>query len=393
MRRIVLVIMLALSVMLPLGAEGEVFFSNIVNASYLTDFAYSVFPVSFWGEFGIDNLDFFEDLDTRAVVRVEAGLAQRTLRQNPQTGEIITDHNPGEEENYSVVFSDGSVGIDQGVIDNPDPSKPDFLTLSFSLGMRWEQAFASLNDIQHGDFSGLFGNENYFPPSAEGNFPGTPDLSGNLYSLTNSVNISLYFRNLDDHYLRPRGYNFSASITFAPWWLFNDLPVFETRTDYYKMLYSVDWKHTILSQNQKAQSDMNLYSLVFDFKMRCQFLFGDAVPRHAYSVAFRTQEIPPRAFMTDVYAAVVLNGPEFLTKGTYPELTVFMENALSAGDVLNSPSSGESVKFYGTLGARLRLHILSFFQCHVGFYYDYLPMEGYKGGIDLDFGAYFTAMF
>ena len=120
MRRLILIVISAV-MMLPLGAEGEVFFSNIINASFLTDFAYSVFPVSFWGEFGIDNLDFFEDLDSRAVVRVEAGMAQRTLRQDPQTGEIITDHNPGQAENYSVVFSDGSVGIDQGLIDNPDP--------------------------------------------------------------------------------------------------------------------------------------------------------------------------------------------------------------------------------------------------------------------------------
>ena len=171
MRRLILIVISAV-MMLPLGAEGEVFFSNIINASFLTDFAYSVFPVSFWGEFGIDNLDFFEDLDSRAVVRVEAGMAQRTLRQDPQTGEIITDHNPGQAENYSVVFSDGSVGIDQGLIDNPDPSKPDFLTLSFSVGMRWEQAFASLYDIQHGNFSGLFGNKDYFPDSAGGNFPG-----------------------------------------------------------------------------------------------------------------------------------------------------------------------------------------------------------------------------
>ena len=123
MRRLILIVLIAF-MMLPLGAEGEAFFSNIVNASFLTDFAYSLFPVSFWGEFGIDNLDFIENLDTRAVVRVEAGMAQRTIRQDPVTGEIITDHYPGQDENYSVVFSDGSVGIDQGVIDNPDPDKP-----------------------------------------------------------------------------------------------------------------------------------------------------------------------------------------------------------------------------------------------------------------------------
>ena len=103
MRRIaVFVATLVLSV--SLHAE-EVFFSNIINASFLSDFAMSAFPVSFWGEFGIDHLDFMPDLNTKAVVRVEAGMAQRTLRQYPETGALITDHNPGSAENYARTSS------------------------------------------------------------------------------------------------------------------------------------------------------------------------------------------------------------------------------------------------------------------------------------------------
>ena len=134
------------------------FFSNIVNASYITDFAMGAFPISFWGEFGIDHIDLFPDLNTRVVVRVEAGMAQRTLRQYPETGALITDHNPGADENYSVVFSYGTVGFEQGIVDGGE-GKPDFLSASFSIGMRWEQAFASLAHIQQGNMNGIFGSD------------------------------------------------------------------------------------------------------------------------------------------------------------------------------------------------------------------------------------------
>ena len=88
MRRKISILLIAFASVFPAFAE-EVFFSSIVNASYLTDFALNMFPVSFWGEFGIDHLDIFEDLNTKAVVRVEAGMAQRTVRQNPSDGSIL----------------------------------------------------------------------------------------------------------------------------------------------------------------------------------------------------------------------------------------------------------------------------------------------------------------
>ena len=105
MRRIVIALLLIVS--LPLHAE--VFYSSIINASYLSDFAMSAFPVSFWGEFGVDDLGLVEDLNTRALVRVEAGMDQRTLRQWPSDGSVISD--PDDQRRYSVVFSEGLVGF------------------------------------------------------------------------------------------------------------------------------------------------------------------------------------------------------------------------------------------------------------------------------------------
>lgn len=373
---------------MPLGAE--VFYSSIINASYLSDFALSVFPVSFWGEFGIDDLNFVEGLNSKALVRVEAGMAQRTLRQKPTTGEIIT--NPADQRQYSVVFSEGLVGFEQGIIDNPAEGQPDFLQLSFFVGIRWEQAFGSLYDIQSGNYGGVLEDPAFFPEGEE--IIGVPELNGNKYSLSNSISIGLTFNNRFSDYLTPEGYDFSFDFIMGPWWLLNNPTVFNTDSfiDYWKILYKASYTHTFMQENQE-DSDMNLYSLYMDFGLTCQLMFGKAVPQHEMSVRFRGMVIPPRPFITDVRAAATLIGPEFLTVGTYPTISVIMENSLAAGALLNSTDDKIGVGFYGTIGARFDLYIMRLFRTYVGIYYDYLAPEGYSGGWDYEFGAYFTASF
>ena len=387
MRKLVLVILLSFF-LLPLNAE--VFYSSIINASYLSDFALNAFPVSFWGEFGIDKLDLVENLNTKALVRVEAGMAQRTLRQWPETGSVITD--PNDQRRYSVVFSEGLVGFEQGLVTNPDETKKDFLTLSFLIGVRWEQAFGSLHDIQNGDFGGVFDDPIYFPENTE--VVGVPELNGNKYSLSNSITIGLDFNNRYSHYLTPEGYDFSIDFVMGPWWLLNSPTIFNTNSyiDYWKMLYTASYTHTIMQQNQE-DSEMNLFSLYMNFGLSCQIMFGKAIPQHEMSVNFRGKAIPPRPFITDIKASITLVGPEFLTVGTYPTVTLTMENALAAGALLNSNEEHIGIGFYGTVGARFDLYIMRLFRAYVGVYWDYLSPEGYRSGFDFDFGAYFTATF
>lgn len=387
MRKIIAVIVILIS-MLP--GYAEVFYSNIINASYLSDFAMSTFPVSFWGEFGIDDLGLVEDLNTKALVRVEAGMAQRTIRQWPTDGAIITD--PAKQEKYSAVFSEGLVGFEQGVIDNPAEGKGDFLTFSFLVGVRWEQAFASLHDVQSGKYGGVFDNPDYFPDGEE--IIGIPELNGNKYSLSNSITLGLDFNNLDRHYLIPEGYNFSFDFIIGPWWLLNTPTIFNTSStiDYWKIMYTASYAHTFFQRDQE-DADMNLYSLYMNFDLGCQIIFGDAIPQNELSVGFRGMVIPPRPFITDVKASLSLVGPEFISIGTYPMVTIIMENAVVAGRLLNSKDENIGIGFYGTIGARFDLYIMRMFRAYAGVYYDYLAPEGYDSGFDYEFGAYFTAAF
>ena len=394
MRRKISILLIAFASVFPAFAE-EVFFSSIVNASYLTDFALNMFPVSFWGEFGIDHLDIFEDLNTKAVVRVEAGMAQRTVRQNPSDGSIL-DYETGKQRQYTVVFSDGKAGFSQGIIDNPAEGKPDFLTFSAFLGMRWEQAFPSLHDVQSGNYEGFFNDPFYFPSGSES--VGLPELRGNKYSLTNSLSISFDFNNLENHYLIPEGYNFSFDLVFAPWWLLNTDEILKSvvntgsTIDYYKILYTANYKHTFIQQLQE-DSDFNLFSIYMDFNFRCQLLFGKAVPQHAMTTGFRNKTIPPRPFITDVQFRLTVTGPEFFTIGTYPSVTLYIENSLAAGRLLNSIDETSAVKFYGTIGIRADLYIMGMFRAYAAVYYDYLAPEWSEHGFDYEVGAYFTASF
>ena len=393
MRRTIAVILIFITAMFMLPAE-EVYFSSIVNASYLTDFALNLFPVSFWGEFGIDNLDFFPNLKSRAVVRVEAGMAQRTLRQWPSNGGIIPIE---KQKQYTVVFSDGKAGFSQGLVDNPEPGRPDFLVLDVFFGMRWEQAFPSLKDIQEGNYDGFFNCGKYFPDGMVSSI-GVPELNGTKYSLTNSFSLGLTFNNMLSHYLVPEGYNFAFDITVAPWWLLNTSELMKgiantgSRIDYCKILYTTDYKHTFIQQLQE-DSDFNLFSVYMDFNLSCQLLFGSSIPQHAMTVQFRNKAIPPRPFTTDVRFSITATGPEFFTVGTYPTITLYIENALAAGKLLNSNSETTEVRFYGTVGARADLYIMGIFRVFASAYYDYLAPEWTEGGFDYQIGAYFTMSF
>ena len=111
------------------------------------------------------------------------------------------------------------------------------------------------------------------------------------------------------------------------------------------------------------------------------------------TTGFRNKTIPPRPFITDVQFRLTVTGPEFFTIGTYPSVTLYIENSLAAGRLLNSIDETSAVKFYGTIGVRADLYIMGMFRAYAAVYYDYLAPEWSEHGFDYEVGAYFTASF
>ncbi len=385
MKRVIFLILLLIS-SISLYAK-ETYYSAIINASYLSSFAYSMLPVSLWGEFGIKGLEFFSGLDSRVYARLEAGLTERTLFQNPETGSLLDDT---ASNNYNVVFSDGSVVYEQGLLANAD--NKNFLYASFTLRMRWEQAFANFEDIRGGNYSGVFGNKTLFPDDSSSKFLlGTPELGGGKYTLSNSFNIKLSFNMLDDNYLTPEGFSVDASVLFAPWFLANKISLFEyTKTDCNRMDFSATYKHTFQSERD-AEKDRNTYSLYIANYFNTSILTGKAVPRYLMNNDFMGKRTPPRTFTMKLNSTLWLAGPEVLSKGTYPGAYVFIENGLAAGKLLNS-DEGIGYNFLGGFGFGIDMHIFGLFRVFFEYKYIYTKLPAIKTGGDFSLGGYITVV-
>ena len=332
----------------------EAYYSAIINGSYLSDFAYGMLPVSLWGDFGISGLDIAKNLDSKIYARLEAGLTQRSVFQDPATGKLLSN---GSGNEYTVAFSDGSIVYEQGVIDNRKKDSPDMLTASFILRMRWEQAFADFSDIRNGNYAGIFNDKTLFPDELSSQYPiGTPDLGGGKYFLSNSLNIKLAFNMMDDDYIAPEGSKGEVSLLFAPWFLMNKLSAFQyTQTDAFRMDLNFYFKHTFVSE-QEFFSGRNRYSLYIDTSFKNQILAGKAVPRYLMNTSLMGRRIPPRTYMMSLNSTLWLVGPEVLSKGTYPGAYCYFENAISGGELMNTESE-KGFDFLGGIGIGVDMHI------------------------------------
>lgn len=391
MKRIFLIIV-ALAMLSPIFAT-ETFYQTIINASYLGDFAYNAFPLSLWADFGISGLEVAPDLTTRIYARVMAGLTERRLNQYPETGDIIDIDRFPKSLSYAVAFSDGSLVFEQGVMKDPDYPSRDMLSISLSLRMRWEQAFATFKDIRNGDYGGIFDNTDLFPASSDTFLVGTPELSGNKYFLSNSFSFEVSFNRLISDYMTRDGYKVDASMVFAPLWLGNNLNFISSQieTDSYRFRVSGEYDYTIL--NKKSQSGKNLYSLYVTASASGTFIFGKSIPRYLQDNSFMGKSIVPRLFYGDVYAKLQFNGPELLSLGTYPALYLFLQNGLNAGSLINSSKASRDAEFFGGFGFGVQLTLIGYLRAFLEYSCVYTPIFGEDAGSSFGYGCYFTMIF
>lgn len=386
MKRVLAIAVLIL-VSFSLSAK-ETYYSAIINGSYLSDFAYGMLPVSLWGDFGISGINLIKNLETKVYARLEAGLDQRTVFQDPETGRLL-DNVSGND--YNVAFSDGSVVYEQGVINNKDKDKPDILSVSAILRMRWEQAFASFPDIREGNYAGVFSRTDLFPDDNSSRyFIGTPELSGGKYFLSNSFSVKFSFNMLDDYYIAPEGYKLDAGLLFAPWFFFNKISAFSgPQTDAFRMNLDFYYKHTFISEQER---DRNKYSLYIDTSLKTMLLTGTAIPRYLMTTSFMGKRIPPRSYTAAFNSTLWLAGPEVLSKGTYPGAYCYFENAISGGELLNSHDQN-GFNFLGGFGIGIDMHIMGVARIFFEYKYIYTKMPGEKTGSDFSFGGYLTVLF
>ncbi len=390
MRKVFAAFIVMVLVSFALSAK-EAYYSAVINGSYLSDFAYGMLPVSLWGDFGISGIELAKDLDTKIYARLEAGLDQRTVFQDPVTGNLLENVSGND---YTVAFSDGSIVYEQGILDNKyDKTLPDILTAAVIMRMRWEQAFADFSDIRKGNYAGVFSNSDLFPDTLSSQYLlGTPELGGGKYFLSNSIETKLVFNLMDDDYIAPEGYSGEMSILFAPWFLLNKLSGFSgTQTDAFRMNLDFRYKHTFVSERELF-SGRNRYSLYIDISLKNQLLTGTAVPRYLMKTSFMGRRIPPRTYMMSFSSTLWFAGPEVLSKGTYPGTYVYFENAISGGELLNSRNQS-GFNFLGGFGIGADMHIMGLLRVFFEYKYIYTKIPGEKTGSDFSLGGYLTVLF
>ena len=374
------------------GYAKESFYQTIINASYLGDFAFNSFPLSLWADFGISGIELMQGLTTKIYVRIEAGTTERSLKQYPSSGDIIENRSSFDSLSYSVAFSDGSAIFEQGVLADPDREGRDMVSISISMRMRWEQAFATFRDIRKKNYAGVFGNSLLFPDTA-GTYVGAPELSGNMYFLSNSFSFSASLDRLESDYIAPNGYKVDASMVFAPFWLGNNFGFIspDITTDAYRFRISGEYDYTIFEK--KNQAGKNLYSLYITTSSSATFLFGNSVPKYLQDKNFMGKNVVARLFYADLYARLQLNGPEILSLGTYPAIYLIIQNGVNAGALINSKTSKLDAEFLGGFGLGTQITMIGYLRAFFEYYYVYTPIFGESAGGFFSYGCYFTMLF
>ena len=386
MKKLLFLILISFLSLLSLSAE-ESFYQSIINASYLSSFAYGTFPVSLWADFGVDGIHFADNLSTKIYARVEAGLTERNIQQNPTNGNVLSSTDP--TGSYLVAFSDGSAVIEQGVVPDDERDNHDKVTLSLALRMRWEQAFPTFADLRDNS-NGIFDSDVLFPVK-ESVYPGTPELSGDKYFLSNSFTFAAYYDEYYSDYLAPNGYKTEISMVFAPFWLANDLDyLFKgARTDAYKIRLSGNYDYTILDKKSKAGK--NLYSMYVSASASTTFLFGSSIPRYMQDKSFMGISIVPRLFYADISGRFQINGPEFLTLGTYPSVYVTVQNGLNAGPIINNKESALNTDLYGGFSIGTQMTLIGYLKAFMEYSYIYAPSAN-RGHV-FNAGCYLSVLF
>lgn len=382
-KKLFLIIISIFIVAMPLFSE-EVFHQSIINASYLSDFAFGTFPVSLWGDFGVTGVEILPDMQTRIYATMKAGLLERTLRQNPVSGDILENTN----YRYSVVFSDGEIVFDQELAKNPQ-TKSKMLSAYVSARMRWEQAFATISDIRDERYGGIFDpSVGLFPTGGDVFLKGTPELSGDKYFMAASVNLGLSYYGGWDSFYGKNSYTISTSINFAPPWLFNDLWFIDkVYTDAAKLNLNGVWN--INFADAKTAGGRKRYSLNLSTKLSSDFLFGSSIPRYMLDRSFMGHYVVTRNFYASASTRLDFKGPEILIEGTYPMLYAYAENAINWGSILNAVDTKDSsFEFYGGIGCGADFYFLKYFNFFAEMKYIYTENEYLDRGLDFSMGVY-----
>jgi len=346
------------------------------------DFSDSIFPTYILAKYPLWNFDTIKDKPLKTYFEFGGGYEEEDIDQDPLTGltSVSSATSSLLDTDYGILFSNFSL-IAQQEIPLPFFYKHGFrLNLSATYTGRWQQATPTLENFKDNDTETLsLLNDAEFDGVR---LYGTPDLQGNRYFFTTSINFGLslnfpkilgfstYFSNMT--YLSPSWMNNNSFATFYngedPYngaefnYLRNNIYLSETYTFFRKDYKDVLTRHKML-----------LLQLKFSHSTSYKFLDGSGIPK------FIQTNDNYRNGLSDTFK-LTLDGPRTLTADTYPYASIYFTNSITWGDLNNvDPSydnptrefSVDNLSTYYGYEMRYRLGGIFYFKMYQDTYYSY----------------------
>lgn len=353
MRKKLLIIIL-LFITFNLSAIGFGF--HILELRTMPDFGANTFPTSLVYQFNFPMPDFLSGNTTLLAFRLDNGMEERLLKQNPDDGRIIDTDSTlmacftnQEARKYTTHYDEFILIYEQGFFGQ------DLIKLHFSFGGRFELAFERLAWMfDNKNTEGLFwkspGNARYPTTSWVGN----PELAGSRNIFQTFLNFGLSLNYLKDEETVKNGVSLSSMLRLSPEWI----PFTDKTADFYS-LYNVlklNYTPVAIYQNGKHK-DYTWFSTVIGNDFSYRWILGAKVPYYIQGGLITGAYVPNTSSVITNRTYISLYGPQLAAKDCYPVVTGFHELGYSFGNILNMGSKNSLTAYAGTIGFRAEFNI------------------------------------
>jgi len=346
------------------------------------DFSDSIFPTYVIAKYPLWNFDTIKKKPLKTYLEFGGGYEEEDIDQDPLTGlkSVSSDTSSLKNIDYGILFSNFSL-LAQQEIPLPFFYKHGFrLNLSATYTGRWQQATPTIENFKDNNTNLLsLLNDDEFD---DVRLYGTPDLEGNRYFLTTSLNLGLSL-----NFPKFLGFStyFSNTAYFSPSWMNNNSfanfydgedPYNGAEFNYFRNNMYLSETYVFFRKNYKdllTRQKMLLLQLKFSHSTSYKYLEGSGIPK------FMQTNENYRYGLSDSFR-LTLDGPRTLTADTYPYISVFFTNSIYWGDLNNvDPSydnptrsfSFDNLSTYYGYEMRYRLGGIFYFKIYQDIDYSY----------------------
>ena len=328
---------------------------------------------------GYNGLTLSEGDLTQIQATIGGGYTQRVLFQDPYTGDPLI----ADQMLYDQIQVRWNLKFLQGFGDSWVEGL-DLITAYAGYEGRYEKAVDSMKAGEpryRGYADAVSRNKGktaiptlddwfnvHFPGSGSGTLAGNriyPDLADDYTAFMTNFYLGAKLNMMEDRMVANEGFLAEIKLQFAPAFL-------NKKASYYSITFNAVGGTTLLEISSKK--GWNLFSIVIIDRLNVNWTDGSKVPIYASMPVSLGRKV--RGFNTNSYNTnftvvnnldIRLAGPEFLMKGVFPRLNLFLDLGWYAGNYLNSDKSAADMaqeyqlkRLLCSVGAQLELCVMDF---------------------------------